>query len=254
MDGFWAAPPVTRTVAAAVFVESLAVALGLINPSRIIYHSYFILKFPPEIWRFFTSFFVTGGIGIIFVPYILWQYGLPLERDSPRFNSASFLVYLLFVGSVIIGLAGQYIGSPVFTSALILAITYTYAQENRGRQVQFFILPIEVKYLPWAMLLLSLVQSGPEAAMVEATGIPAAHLYDFLTVYWPRYGGGRSLIPTPAFLERWFENISGAKRVEVKGHGTSFQPTSRAGPSTAQASGASTAWSSRGQGRRLGGD
>ena len=103
------------------------------------------------------------------------------------------------------------------------------------------------------MLLLSLIQAGPEAALTEAAGIPAAHLYDFLTVLWPQYGGGRNLIPTPEFLKRWFEGSSGTKRVEVKVHGTSYR-ASTPGGSSASSSGFSNPWGSRGQGRRLGGD
>ena len=136
---------------------------------------------------------------------------------------------------------------------MVMACTYTFAQENRGRQIQFFVVPLEVKYLPYAMLFVSLIQGGPEYALNEATGIVAAHLYDFLTHYWPRYGGGRSLIPTPAIFERMFENVQGAKRIDVKGHGTSFQR--RAGLSNASsvtASGISNPVSFRGTGRRLG--
>ena len=136
----------------------------------------------------------------------------------------------------------------------MIAITYTYAQENRGKQVRFFIVPLEVKYLPYAMLLLTLVQNGPEAALGEASGIVAAHLYDFLTIYWPLYGGGWSLLFTPAFLERFFETTAGAKRVEVKEHGMSFRQSSRTTGSTPSALGFSSSWNSRGQGRRLGGD
>ena len=132
-----------------------------------------------------------------------------------------------------------------------MAIAYTYAQDNRGRQVSFFIINIEVKYLPYAMLFLSFIQSGPEAAFEEAMGIPAAHLYDFLTRYWPEYGGGYNILKTPDFVTRWFEGVSGAKQVTVKGHGTAFRPTPSAS-SAAVSSGSS--WGTRGQGRRLGGD
>ena len=38
--------------------------------------------------------------------FLVWIYGGPLERDSARFDSGSFLIYLLFVGSVIVVSAG----------------------------------------------------------------------------------------------------------------------------------------------------
>ena len=137
-----------------------------------------------------------------------------------------------------------------------MAIAYTYAQENRGKQVSFFVLNIEVKYLPYAMLFLTFIQSGPEATFEEAMGIPAAHLYDFLTRYWPEHGGGVNMLKTPEFVTRWFEGVSGAKQVTVKGHGTAFRPNSTATPSSSSSSAFSSgsAWGGRGQGRRLGGE
>ena len=132
-----------------------------------------------------------------------------------------------------------------------MSIAYTYAQDNRGRQVNFFIINIEVKYLPYAMLLLTFIQAGPNAMLAEALGIPVAHLYDFLTLYWPQYGGGTNILKTPRFVDRWFEGISGAKKVTVKGHGTAYRPNQEPQPS-GTSSGSS--WTSRGQGRRLGGD
>lgn len=102
------------------------------------------------------------------------------------------------------------------------------------------------------MLFITLLQAGPDAMLVEALGIPAAHLYDFLTQYWPQYGGGVNILKTPEFVNQWFEGMSGAKRVIVKGHGTAHRPPTAATSSSATSSG--TAWATRGQGRRLGGD
>ena len=161
------------------------------------------------------------------------------------------------------GLGSMIFGSMIFTNckkssqpvkvlanmvALLLAIAYTYAQDSRGKTVNFFFVNIEVKYLPYAMLLLTLVQAGPTATMAEAVGIPAAHLYDFLTLYWPQHGGGTSVVRTPEVLSLWFAGRSGTKPIIVKEHGTGYRPTAQ---STA---GSPYNWSSRGQGRRLGGE
>ena len=99
------------------------------------------------------------------------------------------------------------------------------------------------------MLFFTLVQGGPDAMFVEALGIPAAHLYDFLAHYWPEYGGGINLLKTPNFVHRLFENVHGAKGVTVKGHGTAY----RSAPTTSATSSGNN-WGSRGQGRRLGSD
>lgn len=104
------------------------------------------------------------------------------------------------------------------------------------------------------MLFVTFVMGGPDAAFKEATAILAAHLYDFITVHWPRYGGGRNFLATPAFLEKLFENVEGASRGEQKGHGTAFHPAPRGSTDTsAISSGVSNPFSFQGHGRRLGG-
>ena len=105
---------------------------------------------------------------------------------------------------------------------------------------------MDVKWLPFAMIFLTFVISDPMMALVQGLGIPAAHLYDFLTRYWPDFGGGKNIIVTPAFVVRWF---GGGSPVVVKKHGTVFRP-----PTSQQTSSFSGSWGARGQGRRLGGD
>ena len=140
--------------------------------------------------------------------------------------------------------------------ALILAFAYTYSQDNKGKKVSFFIITFNVMWLPWAILLLTLVSDGPNAVVQQATGIVAAHLYDFLTRLWPTFGGGKNYIFTPAFVKRWF----GADKpgTNVKAYGTSIRSAaSTAEPASRGSStgiGFTSQWGTRGQGRRLGGD
>lgn len=155
--------------------------------------------------------------------------------------------------------AGLLLEGHIFTHALILALAYTYATDNRGKRVTFIIIQIPVEYLPWAMLTFTLVMSGWPAALQEGMGIIAAHLYDFLTRLYPTFQGGKNWIQTPTFVGRAF----GADRSAFshKAYGTSFRPAA-ARPAGQQGNGASSGWTSalggtwggRGAGRRLGGD
>lgn len=137
---------------------------------------------------------------------------------------------------------------------MILALAYTYSQDNRRRKVNFFIVQLEAKWLPWAMLVAALVLGGPYAMMYQGTGIIAAHLYDFLTRLYPTFGGGRNYIQTPKIITKWFGGE--VKRAQSKGFGTSFAPQAQQAsrPSSGFSTAFSSPWSSRGQGRRLGGD
>jgi Derlin-2/3 len=143
--------------------------------------------------------------------------------------------------------------------ALILALAYTYSQDNRGRNVSFFVVTIPVQWLPYAILLMTLIMSGSEVALSQASGLLSAHLYDFLTRLWPMFGGGRNYIQTPAIVKRLFGSNTQQTR---RSYGTAFRPSARnqqAAQDTSQGTatgfgGVSGIWSNRGSGHRLGGD
>ncbi|KAF2747689.1 DER1-domain-containing protein [Sporormia fimetaria CBS 119925] len=249
-DVFWSLPPVTRTIAALAVTVSAAGYAGLLNLYHVVFipQLIFTTKVIPQLWRPFTAFFITKPkFGILLDPFWLYQYGSGLERESARFSQpGDFFVYTMFVGSVIVGLSGMLLNQPVFLQALSLAYAYTYAQDNPTRQVNFFIVNFDAKYLPFAMLFLTFVMESPEAAMAQATGLIAAHLYDFLTRIWPTFGGGSNYIRTPEGVKRWFAPRGG--EAQPRGFGTAFQPRA---PDTASArtTGRSTF---TGPGRRLG--
>ncbi|KAI4107573.1 MAG: hypothetical protein L6R37_001533 [Teloschistes peruensis] len=160
----------------------------------------------------------------------------------------------MFIGTVTLATGGLFLGGYTLLSPMILALAYTYSQDNRRKKVNFFVVQLEAKWLPWALLLMALILGGPNAAMMQGTGVVAAHLYDFLTRLYPTFGGGRNYIQTPGFVRGWFGG--GNERTQRKGYGTAYAASSQQ-PSR-PASGFSTAfsspWSSRGQGRRLGGE
>jgi len=257
MDRFWSAPPVTRSLVAAMFAESALVHGGLLPFRQVVFFAPWIFKFPPELWRILSSFLLTGGgFSFVFDLYFMWTYGSGLEQNSPRFTQpGDFFTYVVFISSVILATAGFVLKAHVFTPSLLLAFIYTFAQDNRGKKAHFIIFQIPVELLPWAMLVLTLIMGGVQAALQQGTGVIAAHLYDFLTRLYPTFQGGRNYIQTPAAIKRYF----GADRSAFsnRGYGSSF----RAGQNIPQPqSGGWTSgfsrgtWGGRGAGRRLGGD
>jgi len=248
LDAFWAAPPVTRTLTAAVLLTSCAVYGGGLDAGRIGFAWPTLWKFPPEIWRIFTSFLLTRPkISIIFDPFFIWKYGSVLETECIGFaNPGDFFIYIIFVGAVILALASNTMNAYFYTEPLLAALAYTYAQENRGKKVRFLIITMDVKWFPFAVCFMTFINHGIMAAQIQLMGIPAAHLYDFLTRLWPTFGGGTKLIKTPLFVSRWFGGGGIPARSQVKGPVTIIRPP----PPTTWSSG----WGARGQGRRLGGD
>jgi Derlin-2/3 len=141
--------------------------------------------------------------------------------------------------------AGFYLKGYVFLQPLILAFAYTFSQDNPNSNVSIYIVTFQAKYLPFALLILTFILDGPNAALNQATGLVAAHLYDFLTRIWPTFGGGKNYIQTPAFVKRWF--MDGTRPVQSRSYGTAFGRREQA-PGNENWSG------QRGPGRRLGGE
>ncbi|RAR14299.1 Der1-like protein [Stemphylium lycopersici] len=245
----------------AVAVSALGYG-GVISLRQYIFANYFVFttKMFPQLWRVFTAFLITKPkFAILLDPYFLYQYGSSIERESSRFSQpGDFFVYTMFVGSVIVATAGGLLNAYTFLPALSLAYAYTFGQDNPTRSVQFFIINFDAKYLPFAMLFLTFIIDGPDAAASQLTGLIAAHLYDFLTRIWPTFGGGTNYIRTPQMVQRWFGAAPGS--VQNRGYGhvvegrgrTAGAPGSGASPSTGRATGASTAFGAMGPGRRLG--
>lgn len=250
MDVVRSWPPVTRTLVVGSFVTSIGVYSNLIPAYPLVFLPYKIFAFPPQIWRLVTAFFITGPrTGIIFDPYFLYQYGSQLELSSSRFTEpGSFLTYIAFNGLVISALAGYWLGSVVLLSALMMAVTYTFAQDNSSRMVTFFVVTIQAKYLPYLLLVWTFVADGPSPAMLQLTGLLSAHLYDFLTRIWPTFGGGSNPIKTPRFIRQYFEGGGVRPAPQQRGFGMAYAP-----PGEARTTGSSWA-STRGPGRRLGGE
>jgi Derlin-2/3 len=68
-----------------------------------------------------------------------------------------------------------------FALVLALAFTYTSSQDDRGQKTTFFVVTILIQWLPYTILLVTFIVSGPTTAIIQAIGLIAAHLHDFLT-------------------------------------------------------------------------
>ncbi len=70
-----------RTLTALTLITSLLVYGGLLSFARVVFYLPWIFKFPvPEIWRLFTSFWMTGpSLSILFDTYFCEFHPIDLE-------------------------------------------------------------------------------------------------------------------------------------------------------------------------------
>lgn len=147
-------------------------------------------------------------------------------------------------------LAQYFLGRVYFLQALILAMCYTATQDQRGQKAGFFFFTVPAQLIPFCMLGVTLLTQGPEAMLLQLTGLVAAHQHDFFTRLWPEFGGGAYWIPTPGFFAR----LVTTPRFMQREYGMAIRNDQRTGSSTgAQGSGPlPDSWKTRGSGHRLG--
>ncbi|POR37061.1 Derlin [Tolypocladium paradoxum] len=256
LERYWQLPPLSRNLATAAFLLSFGVHLGFIPGWWFVFYPRFIWKIPPELWRFGTAFLLTGPkLSLLFDTYFLYSYLSQLEIGNPRFPRKEDLVwYLMFICGTIMTI--NYLadfGFVSFLQALILAICYTVTQDQRGMKVSYMFITIPAQLMPYAMLLINLLFPGGVANMLlQIQGLLAAHLFDFLTRIWPEYGGGRNIIPTPAFLSTVVQAVGSAQST-VAGAAGVRSPDQASGQSTGAWRGPlPDSWRTRGRGQRLG--
>ncbi len=83
----------SRTLAAATATTSILVYSGILSGKYVIYYTPWLFKFPPEIWRLVTSFWVTGP-----------QLGILLDTYFCKFHPGSEDIWLC--GCAVVRLCG----------------------------------------------------------------------------------------------------------------------------------------------------
>jgi len=255
------APPVSRVFAGLTFLLSFSsyiLKLGVVHPYYLTWYAPMVFNTTrPEIWRIATSFMITRpGMSIILTPFFLYKYCSDCETTK-FLRSGDLLAFVLFCGFVILLLNTFILQGMLLCGAMTMALAYYWtALENKNNSVNFFIVRFPVKYLPWVMIFVTLVAEDVNSALVEGTGIIAAHLYLFLTNIWPRVAGGRHVIYTPQWIHGLFEERSDPAtrgiRAGVPPSVAATGPAGGAGATGRSMFAPSGTWTHRGQGHRLG--
>lgn len=137
------------------------------------------------------------------------------------------------------------ISGAVLASPLSLCFVTSWTRDAWDQPVTFFVLKMPAQYLPWAIIFLKLIIGSPRAAMIEATGLVAAYVYDLMTGLYPNFGIKRNFIATP----RWMNKMLGVQRVVERPYGSIIVP----GGGEA-AWGLDLSWKRFGPGHTLGGE
>ncbi|KAM3455509.1 hypothetical protein MY5147_007900 [Beauveria neobassiana] len=257
-DQYWRLPPISRTLATWMFLSSVGLYFGFVPSQWLGWHSSYILRFPPQIWRLATGFLITGPqLGLLFDTYFFYKAASDMETGHPRMRrKEDFIWYLICVCSFIAIIDYFVAIMPFFalTRGLIVALTYTATQQQQGLQVNYMFVPLPAPLMPYAMIGISLLfPGGIQDFFLGLYGLVAAHMWEFLTRIYPQLGGGPNLLQTPQFMTRLVGAVEGRIQAISRPGVTGASDYASSGSSTGANSGPlPDAWRTRGAGRRLG--
>ncbi|KAJ3714445.1 Der1-like family-domain-containing protein [Lentinula raphanica] len=220
MDAFVAEikkiPPVTRFLSISLISVTGSVLMHLVNPYKVLYHHSLVFGARGfEVWRLWSSFFLgSGGLSFIFEIIMLYRTGNELESGPFLRKSSDFAFQLTVACGAIIATSFP-LSSTVFFRPLLLCLVYLSSQlAPPGAQTSLYgLITIPVKYFPFALLGMDLLNGGPGAAATALPGAVIGHLW-----WWGVFGSepGARAGPmaeygrAPRWLARWFGESSGS--------------------------------------------
>jgi len=183
---------------------TLLCTLNIISPLSCYFSAPLIIR--GEFWRLFSHMFYMGNsFSFDFFLHIIFflNHCQSLETSSFRARRADFVYLFVFCGFALtlIAFAGGFL---FMSSAFSFAITYIWSRRNPDVQMAFFgILNFRAPYLPYVMLLFSVLTGGDMTT--DIIGLVVGHIYYYLEDVYPFMTTSRvRLLQTPSFLSWLF--------------------------------------------------
>ena len=216
---FMSIPPVTRAYTTACVLTTLAVQLDLVTPFQLYFNPDLVFR-KYQFWRLITSFLYFGTFGFNFVFNIIftYRYCRMLEENNFRGKVAAFVYMFILGGAIMIvslptnyqlincfvkfifsQITACFVSLVFLGQAFTIMLVYVWSRRNPYIQMNFFgILNFKAPYLPWVLLIFSLLLGNP--IVVDVMGIVVGHLYFYLEDILPNQSNGIRVLKTPRIL------------------------------------------------------
>ena len=191
LQWYYDIPVVSRCYLTAAVGTTTACFLDLVSPLTLYYNLDLIMG-KGQYWRLLTSFFFFGGFSLdfLFHMYFVIRYCRLLEEGPFRGRKVDFL-YMLFVGAILMLTCSvvmstftkiKFLGHPL---AFMMVYVWARGPENLNVRMSLLgIFPFSAPYLPWVLLVFSLLLGNP--VETDLMGILVGHLYFFFDRIFPQ--------------------------------------------------------------------
>lgn len=216
-------PPISRLYLTSAVVTTTACFLDFVSPLTL-YYNYDLILNKGQYWRLLTSFLFFGSFSLdfLFHMYFVVRYCRLLEEGTFRRRPADFMFMILygaffmliFTVTVQMFQKIKFLGHP-----LTFMMVYLWARDpdNYHIRMSFFgVLQFNAPYLPWVLLLFSLVLGNP--IEMDLLGIIVGHSYYFLDFVYPQVATIRGwsvkrIIQAPFILHYLFGTVADERAV-----------------------------------------
>jgi Derlin-2/3 len=217
-------PLISRLYLTSILVVTTACYMDYVSPLTL-YYNYDLILNRGQYWRIFTSFlfFGTFSIDFLFHMYFVVRYCRLLEEGSFRGRTADFFFMFIYgaVMMIVVSMSVSYFSKIKFLGhPLTFMMVYLWARdpENYHTHMSFFgVITFSAPYLPWVLLLFSLVLGNP--VEMDLMGILVGHTYYFMDSVYPKVAAVRGwswkrLLVTPSFLHYIFATDFGFQVID----------------------------------------
>ena len=186
-EWYFEIPPVSRAFLTVSFATAAACALELVSPLTL-YFNYALIFEKGQLWRLVTHFCFFGmfSLDFLFNMYFLVRYCRLLEENSFRGRTADFVAFLAF-GMGCMTLIAPFVNIPFFGSSLTFTMVYVWGRQNESVRMSFLgLFSFNAPYLPWVLLLFSLMLGYSATVLRDLIGIAVGHVYFYFDDVFPR--------------------------------------------------------------------
>lgn len=219
-------PPVSRLYLTSAVAMTTACFLDVVSPLTL-YYNYDLILNKGQYWRIITSFLFFGSFSIdfLFHMYFVVRYCRLLEEGPFRGRTADFLFMIIYGATMMLICSVafdafariKFLGYP-----LSFMMVYLWARDpdNYHIRMSFFgVLQFNAPYLPWVLLLFSLILGNP--IEMDLLGILVGHSYYFLDYVYPQVAAIRGwslkkILVTPSILHYIFATDPGFRIVDTE--------------------------------------
>lgn len=219
-------PLISRLYLTSAVAMTTACYLDMVSPLTL-YYNYDLILNKGQYWRLVTSFLFFGSFSIdfLFHMYFVVRYCRLLEEGPFRGRTADFLFMIVYGATMMLFFSVsfdafariKFLGHP-----LTFMMVYLWARDpdNYHIRMSFFgVLQFTAPYLPWVLLVFSLVLGNP--IEMDLLGIIVGHTYYFLDYVYPQVAQLRGwslkrIIVTPSLLHYIFATDLGFRILETE--------------------------------------